>query len=165
MLRIAHKYGLKVKALMSIGHPGESKETVLATKDWLLEEKPDDFDCTVITTYPGTPYYDSALDIGDDTFCYTFHGDNLYSRDIDFSTEAAYYKGMPGSYQSFVWTDYLSAEQIVSLRDSLEEEVREKLHVPFNSSAAAINYEHSFGMGPLPSQILRGRANDHRNYR
>ena len=165
MLRTAHKYGLKVKALMSIGHPGESEETISATRDWLLQEKPDDFDCTVITTYPGTPYYDSALDIGDDTFCYTFHGDNLYSRDIDFSTEAAYYKGMPGSYQSFVWTDYLSAEQIVSLRDSLEEEVREKLHVPFNSSAAAINYEHSFGMGPLPSQILRGRANDHRNYR
>jgi radical SAM superfamily enzyme YgiQ (UPF0313 family) len=40
---IAHKYGLKVKALMSAGHAGESEETINDTKEWLLKVKPDDF--------------------------------------------------------------------------------------------------------------------------
>ena len=56
----ARNAGLKVKALMSVGHPGESEETIRATHDWLAEVKPEDFDCTVITTYLGTPYYDEA---------------------------------------------------------------------------------------------------------
>ena len=38
--------GIKVKALMSIGHAGESAETVRDTEEWLVEHAPDDFDCT-----------------------------------------------------------------------------------------------------------------------
>src|SRR5262245_61700697 len=44
----AHANGLKVKALMSVGHPGESEETVRALRDWLVAARPDDFDCTII---------------------------------------------------------------------------------------------------------------------
>ena len=112
MLRTAHKYGLKVKALMSMGHPGESEETICATRDWLLEEKPDDFDCTVITVYPGTPYFDKAVAVGDRTYKYEFNGEALYSFDTDFSTEQAYYKGKPGEYEAFVWTEYLTREKL-----------------------------------------------------
>src|SRR5690606_20010304 len=36
-VEIAKKYGLKVKALMSIGHAGESFESIENTKRWLLE--------------------------------------------------------------------------------------------------------------------------------
>ena len=39
-LELAENAGLKVKALMSVGHPGESPETVQATRDWLIETKP-----------------------------------------------------------------------------------------------------------------------------
>ena len=53
--------GLKIKALMSCGHPGESEQTVTDIRDWLIRNQVDDFDCTVITTYPGTPYYDLAV--------------------------------------------------------------------------------------------------------
>src|SRR3990167_7395415 len=35
-LEIGRRHGLKVKALMSIGHPGESETTVLDTHKWLL---------------------------------------------------------------------------------------------------------------------------------
>jgi len=45
-------HDLKIKTLMSVGHPGESEESVRAGHDWLLKVQPDDFDCTVITTYP-----------------------------------------------------------------------------------------------------------------
>src|SRR3989344_1472169 len=106
-LEIARKHGLKVKALMSIGHPGESKKTVMDTRDWLLEVKPDDFDVTIITTYPGTPYYDYAVPHPDNpnVWVYTYKktGNKLYSMEVDYRTTADYYKGNPeGGYKSFV---------------------------------------------------------------
>lgn len=154
MLQTAHKYGLKVKALMSFGHPGESPETIEATKQWLLKEKPDDFDCSIITTYPGCPYYDNAKLLGDSVYAYEFNGDKLYSRDVNFATDAMYYKGRPGDYKSYVWTDYISPEDLVRLRDEVEKEVRDALNIPYNAGQAALRYEHSMGMG-LPPSILR----------
>jgi radical SAM superfamily enzyme YgiQ (UPF0313 family) len=154
MLRTAHANGLKVKALMSIGHPGESEETVLATRDWLVQEKPDDFDCTVITVYPGTPYYDSAVQLSDNVYRYEINGDALYSEDLNFHEGQGYYKGKPGEYRSFVWTDYLTREQLVWWRDELEQEVRGKLGIPYPVGAAALQYEHTMGQN-LPSTILR----------
>src|SRR5437660_2469508 len=153
MLQIAHKHRLKVKALMSIGHPGESEETIYATRDWLLEQKPDDFDLAVITVYPGTPYYDHAEPCGDH-YVYEFNGNRLYSTDVDFLEDAAYYKGQPGNYRSFVWTDYLSAEDLTGLRDATEWEVRNALGIKYPTAAAAVNYEHSMGMR-IPDSILK----------
>ena len=155
MLRIARTHGLKVKALMSFGHPGETEETILATRDWLLEEKPDDFDCTVITLYPGTPYWDESIDIGDGVYRYETHGDALYSENVDFTQEVAYYKGIPGEYKAFVWTDHLSRERLAALRDEVEDEVRRKLGIPYPTAVAELSYEHSMGMA-LPPNILRG---------
>lgn len=154
MLRTAHKHGLKVKALMSIGHPGESEETINATKQWLLDEKPDDFDATVITLYPGTPYWDNSVCIGEPIYRYETNGDALYSENVDYMKELAYYKGHAGEYHAYVWTDYISRERIVQMRDQLEEEVRTKLGIPYPTAAAAISFEHSMGMN-LPSNILR----------
>jgi radical SAM superfamily enzyme YgiQ (UPF0313 family) len=154
MLRTAHKYGLKVKALMSFGHPGESAETIEATKQWILEERPDDFDCTIITTYPGCPYYDNARLLEGSTYVYEFNGDRLYSEDASFAQDAMYYKGKPGDYKSYVWTDHLSPERLVELRDEVESEVRAALEIPYNVGQAALRYEHSMGMG-LPPSILR----------
>lgn len=154
MLRIAHKYGLKVKALMSFGHPGESEETILTTRDWLLAEKPDDFDCTIITTYPGTAYYDAAKKEGDH-YVYSTWGDKLYSHDPNYSTDAQYYKGKPGEYKSYVWTEHLTPERLVQLRDMVESEVRATLGIPYPHAQAALRYEHSVGMNHISRQILR----------
>ena len=145
MLNTAHKAGLKVKALMSFGHPGEDEETILTTRDWLLEQKPDDFDCTVITVYPGTPYYDRAVHVGDNIYKYEFKGDVLFAEDVDFTLEPQYYKGRPGDYKSFVWTDKITASRIAQLRDDVEHEVRTRLDIPYPAGPAAINYEHSMG--------------------
>ena len=159
-LEIARKYGIKVKALMSIGHPGESRETVMETKDWLLQVKPDDFDVTIITTYPGTPYYDQAVPHTDspNVWVYTHQktGNKLYGIEIDHRITADYYKGDPeGGYKSFVYTDHLTPEELVSLRNSVEKEVRDKLNIPFYPSAPGIRYEHSMGQGFFPSNILK----------
>jgi len=158
-LEIAKKYGIKVKALMSIGHPGESAETVMETYEWLINAKPDDFDVTIITTYPGTPYYDDAVfDEKTGAWIYTYGktGDRLYGLEIDYTKIAEYYKGNPeGDYQSFVYTDYLTADELVKMRDFIERDIRQKLKIPFNPSVAAIRYEHSMGQAGLPKNILK----------
>jgi len=159
-IEIAKRHGLRVKALMSIGHPGESEETVRATRDWLLKVKPDDFDATVITTYPGTPYFDEAIETKPGVWTYTYHktGDRLHSLEVDYREVAEYYKGVPGEYTSYVYTDYLSAPELVRLRDWLESDVRSTLGLPYNTAAAAIRYEHSMGQGMIPNSILRSTA-------
>jgi len=150
-VEIAKRNKLKVKALMSIGHAGESIETVENTKNWLLEVEPEEFDCTIITTYPGSPYFDDAIK-KDNQYVYTsdLTGDKLYQSTIDYLTELDYYKGNPnGGYISYVWTDYLSPGEIVEARDALEMEVRKKLNIPYNLEKAAVKYEHSMGMGNI----------------
>src|SRR5262245_5695963 len=139
-LEIAARHGLKVKALMSVGHPGESAETVHETHEWLVQAQPADFDVTIITTYPGTPYYDEAVPhdqlAGVWTYTYGKTGDRLHSYEVDFTRVAEYYKGNPdGGYHAYVFTDRLSAVELVEARDAIERGVRATLQIPFNPSA------------------------------
>ena len=132
-MAIAKRHGLKVKALMSVGHPGEAEDTVRATRDWLIEARPDDFDATVITTYPGTPYFDEAVQTSPGVWTYTAKGgDRLHSLEVDFARVAEYYKGVPGEYTAYTYTDHLSAVELTRLRDWLEADVRATL-IPYNS--------------------------------
>lgn len=145
-VEMAHNAGLTVKALMSLGHPGESLHSIATTQQWLIDVRPDEFDATVLTVYPGTPYHDAALEPIKDVWCYTARsGDRVYFRSIDQRKDTPYYKGVPGGYQSFVWTDYLSASELVQARDTLESEVRSSLHIPWPRAAAETQYEHSMG--------------------
>ncbi|MBM4133112.1 MAG: B12-binding domain-containing radical SAM protein [Nitrospira sp.] len=159
-MEIAKRHDLKVKALMSLGHPGESEETILATRDWLLAVKPDDFDATVITTYPGTPYFDEAVETKPGVWTYTYAktGDRLHSIEVDYQEVAEYYKGVPGEYTSYTYTDHLSPEELVRLRDRLEADVRGAMGIPYNTAAPAVRYEHSMGQGTIPSNILKMTA-------
>ena len=159
-IEIARRHGLKVKALMSLGHPGESNETIAQTHDWLLEVRPDDFDVTIITTYPGTPYYDHAQPSQDGagiwTYTYEKTGDRLFAQEVDYTKVADYYKGDPdGGYHAYVYTDYLSSDELVALRDAAERDVRAALRIPFNPAGRATRFEHSMGQFALPASILR----------
>ena len=160
-LQIAHEHGLKIKALMSVGHPGESAQTIQDTQDWLIASRPDDFDLTIITTYPGTPYFDQAephpTEAGVWVYTCPRSGDRLYADAIDYLTTADYYKGDPdGGYRSYVHTDQLTAEALVQRRYDVELRVRNELGIPFPTSTAKLAYEHSMGQGgQLPKSILR----------
>ena len=158
-IETAKKNGLKVKALMSVGHAGESHESIANTKKWLLEVEPDEFDCTIITTYPGSPYFDDAKK-ENHYYVYTDSksGDKLYQASVDYLSKLDYYKGDPeDGYISYVWTQNISAEELVSERDKLEADVRKKLNIRYNPSRPGMVYEHSMGMGniDIPSHILR----------
>ncbi|HXB28156.1 MAG TPA: radical SAM protein [Gemmatimonadaceae bacterium] len=160
VMEIAAKHDLKVKALMSVGHAGETAGSIQAVADWLLQVKPADFDCTVITPYPGSPYYDEAVAHPDVPDAWTFTakktGDRLHAFDVDYTQVADYYKGDPdGGYHSYVFTDALSGEEIVRMRDEVEKTVRGKLGISFNHAAPAKRFEHSMGQGALPDFILR----------
>jgi len=164
-IETAKKYGLKVKALMSIGHAGESAQSIENTKNWILQTEPEDFDCTIITTYPGSPYFDDAV-FEDSHYIYTDskNGDRLHQASLDYLTQLDYYKGDPkDGYISYVWTDHLTADEIVKLRGDLEDDVRRKLNISFNPARPGLIYEHSMGMGlgnvKIPSHILRTSSN------
>lgn len=166
-IKIAKKYGLKIKALMSVGHPGETEQSINEISRWLIDMQVDDFDCTIITTYPGTPYYDRAIPHQSLANVWTYTqpktGDTLHAYELDFSTTPDYYKGDPnGGYRSYVFTDSLSAESIVNLRNELEHKVRRTLNIPFNPSHPAIRYEHSMGQS-LPPIILKPFARSFAN--
>jgi radical SAM superfamily enzyme YgiQ (UPF0313 family) len=159
VVEIAHKYGLKIKALMSVGHPGETRDSILSIRDWLIKMRVDDFDCTVITTYPGTPYYDLAVPHATEKSVWTYThkrtGDQLHAYELDHTITADYYKGDPnGGYTAYVFTDNLSAKEIVELRDIVEHDVRTALAIPFNPGGVAVKFEHSMGQG-LPMAIYK----------
>lgn len=154
-----HASGIQVKALMSLGHAGESEETIRDTVDWLISTKPEDFDVTLITAYPGSPYYDDAERVDNPTdlnlpvWKYSIHGDALYSYELDYSQVADYYKGGVGAYQAYVFTDHLTADDLVRLRDWAEVKVRNELGIRFCPSAPSLKFESS--MGQVPSYIFR----------
>lgn len=158
--RVLQRYAGKVRVER---HPnmGETltvnKGFELATGDVVCVVKPDDFDATVITTYPGTPYFDEAIETSPGVWTYTYpkSGDRLHSLEVDYREVAKYYKGVPGEYTSYVYTDSLHAKELVTLRDWLEASVRDTLGIPYNSGAPAVRYEHSMGQGVIPANILR----------
>ena len=155
-MEICHKVGLKVKALMSIGHAGESHETIESTKDWLIQVQPHDMDITMIQPYLSTPIFDEAVETDKrGIWVYTAKdGDRLYMKDITFHEKATYYKGIPGEYEANVFTDFISSEELAKARDQVELEVREKLGIKFYSISPSAIYEHSMGQG-FPSSILK----------
>ena len=173
----AQRYGLRFKAFCSIGHVGETEWDVMETKRWLLEVRPDDFDVTVITVYPGTPIYAKREFVGHDERGHRVvkyvhaskrpeqNGATLFFTEVDYSREFAWYKGKPNAYISHVWTPDLSKEDLVRLRDQVEGEVRRELRIPFPQRYSGDylenqeNYEHSFGAGVTPQDsrvVLKG---------
>jgi radical SAM superfamily enzyme YgiQ (UPF0313 family) len=97
----AKKQGIRVKALMMVGLPGESWDTIETSRQFLLETEPDTLDVTILTVYKGTDIYT--------------HPENY---EISFR-EASWYKGRSGEYRSTVSTPYMSEEDLVRARELL----------------------------------------------
>jgi anaerobic magnesium-protoporphyrin IX monomethyl ester cyclase len=118
-VEIAKNHNLKVKALMSIGHAGESYESIEETKQWLKSIEPDETDVTVLTLYPGTDYFDKAVQDGDKWVYTAPSGDKLYSNDISFLNDKTYYKSKENENSCYVWTEFLSSKEILKCQESL----------------------------------------------
>lgn len=159
-VRLCHEAGLRAKALMSIGHPGETRQTVENSLEWVLQNRPDDVDWTIITEYPGSPYFDQSVPHEKEKGVWVYTepktGKVLFSQDVNFAEKAEYYKGVPGNYTSDVWTESLTREDLVRLRDNSERQTRHALGLPKIQSVPAQQFEHSMGQGKrLPVSILK----------
>lgn len=97
----AKKSGIRVKALMMVGLPGESWETIELSRQFLLETEPDTLDVTILTVYKGTDIYK-----------------NPGNYEISFR-EASWYKGRSNEYLSTVSTPLMSEGDIVKARELL----------------------------------------------
>jgi radical SAM superfamily enzyme YgiQ (UPF0313 family) len=124
---LCRQFDIKAKAIMSLGHPGESDSTLEATEQWLDHVMLDDVNFTIISCLPGAPYYDKALRTGKH-FTYTaLSGDVLYSDDVDFHAELNYVSAdLDYGYESTVWTDALDREDLVQWHKYLESRFKER---------------------------------------
>jgi anaerobic magnesium-protoporphyrin IX monomethyl ester cyclase len=95
--------GIKVKALMIAGLPGENWESIEESKNFIKEAKPDSLDVTILSVYPGCDIHT-----------------NPQKYDIQF-TDPTWYKGRQGEYQSTVKTSFMTEKEIVEARNVLWE--------------------------------------------
>ncbi|MDO9138017.1 MAG: hypothetical protein Q7U21_09350, partial [Lutibacter sp.] len=102
--------GIKLKIFLMIGLPGETTETIEETKQFILQNQPDDYDISIYTPFPKTKLWDlhklGATDIE-------------YKKPINYNH--MFYKSVEGKYKSNVCTKDLSFEDIEHARYELEE--------------------------------------------
>jgi len=105
------KAGIRCKAFLIVGLPGETEGTILDTQRWIEEARPDDVDFTVFQPLPGSPVFEKP---------------ELWDIKFQYNSAPMWYKGIPGSYKSTVSTEGLSSERIVELRDMMEAKYKDK---------------------------------------
>jgi anaerobic magnesium-protoporphyrin IX monomethyl ester cyclase len=115
---ICREHGIAFKAFVIVGLPGETRETVEESRRWLVENEVDDFNLQVFMGYPGAPIYDHP---------------ERYDIQInsDYRTTVLSFRGsaeVPLARASR--TAALSADELVTLRDQIEHEVRGSLGLP-----------------------------------
>jgi radical SAM superfamily enzyme YgiQ (UPF0313 family) len=99
----AKRAGLRVKAFLIVGLPGETWETIDDTARFLAHTRPDDIDVSVLQVYPGSPIAADPAAFG-----------------VTLEARPTWYKGTPGGYTASHRTAALSADDLVAARDYLE---------------------------------------------
>lgn len=59
-LAVCRRLGIRTKGFFMVGHPGETRETMEATRRFALELPLDDFQMSFLTPFPGTELHDEA---------------------------------------------------------------------------------------------------------
>ena len=104
-IALLKKYGIRAKAAIIVGLPGENDESLLETEFFLEETRPTDVDISLLKVYPGADIYENP---------------DQYDLKFDFDPEKSWFKGVPGEYCSTVSTSALSTEELLRWRDRLE---------------------------------------------
>ncbi len=102
--------GVRVKAALIVGLPGENPDTIKATELFVERVKPDSVDFTVLRVMPGSHIWDYPEDY-----------------DVKFSREYKPYKTKPGEYEVGVSTSAMTAREIVEARDYLDRKFNPQL--------------------------------------
>jgi anaerobic magnesium-protoporphyrin IX monomethyl ester cyclase len=103
------RLGIRTKAFLVVGLPGESNETCQATYDWIKEVAPDSWDIAIYQPYKGAPISNNP---------------EAYDIEIDHTKYSEmWYKGRPGKYHSCITTSRLSSDEIVKWRQKIEDDL------------------------------------------
>ncbi len=109
------KAGLRTKAFMIIGLPGESWKTIKETYTFLNSlgnYRPDDVDFSILQVYKGSGIYKNPLDV----------------KFEDYDSDKMYYKSSPDSYTDLiqVQTQAMTKYDLIAARNFLESEFKKK---------------------------------------
>jgi len=104
-----HKHGIKSKAFLIAGLPGETHKTISETMEWIEEASPDDIAMSVFQPLPGS---------------HIFNNPKKWNIDFSYNGQPLWYRGKPDEYVSNVRTDELSTHQIVAYRDFIEKKYK-----------------------------------------
>lgn len=115
-LRYCKELGIKFKASLILGLPGETLESMETTRKWVLENRPDRVDVNTLIPFPGTP-------ISRDRDQY----DVQWSEEFP---EEFWYKGPRDEAQTIVSTTSLTSEQIRDFRNDFVNDL-ERLGIPY----------------------------------
>jgi radical SAM superfamily enzyme YgiQ (UPF0313 family) len=99
------KYGIRAKAFLIVGLPGETRKTVQETEEWIEYVKPDDIAVSVFQPLPGSKI---------------FLNPEKWDIEFEYNGNPMWYRGKSGEYQPTMRTRELSTEDIIELRDSME---------------------------------------------
>lgn len=112
-LRWCKELGILFKASTILGLPGETRETMQATLDWIIRERPDRADLNTYIPFPGTPIT-TAMAEGDSSYDIYLAQENM--EDGKFPEEY-FYKGPRDSSVALVGTSALTPLDIKTFRD------------------------------------------------
>ena len=75
----------------------------------------------------------------------------FFYKKLDFSKEMAFYKGVPGEYNSFVSTPTITPEQFVKIRDEIDRDVRAEMGLKSlkRETPATQMFDHAMGQPAL----------------
>lgn len=114
---LCKKYDMNLKAFTMMGNLDETHKDIELTKKWLIDNKPEDFDLTIFTPYPGSDIFDN----------YNKFSDMIQIHPIDFTTFTTNYLGIPKKYECYVSTPEIKRDEFLTLREKIDEEVCNEL--------------------------------------
>jgi len=115
VLRWCKELGIKFKASIILGLPGEDRESLERTREWILRERPDRVDVGGLIPFPGTPITKSHDHLG--------NGYDLYW-DEEWPEEN-FYKAKDRATSIITGTSHLMPRDISEFRVMLMEEIKQ----------------------------------------
>lgn len=108
-LQWCRQLGIKFKASLILGLPGETRESMERTREWILTNRPDRVDVNTLIPFPGTPI--------------TTHADQYDVYWEEQFPEEFWYKGPRDQSMSIVGTSHLQPAEIREFHDNLIKEL------------------------------------------
>ena len=105
------RVGVKAKAFLIVGLPGESESTVHETAEWIEGAAPDDIAVSIFQPLPGSKI---------------FKDPGKWGVNFIYNGRPMWYRGTPGKYSPTTRTEALSTSEIIVLRDWLENTYKNK---------------------------------------